>query len=285
MVAETMKSNSTANLEMKSNETSCSRRLSFAAFAVALAALHSSCGTAKPGAWAKIQSDGLIPYLVESQSASMEKPELVEADSSSLVSNSTLLLQEPRFGSELVTAQAVAGKPGFVYSPHTAELLQVDVRDYRPGEQVRCPYTKRSFVVPGARMFLEVPRHETQIASAPVEETNPPEGDAKPLIVAPQKDDAFTANDHPANDPVLEPKRIQIATGPEKIPSGLDLIAPPTKAPGDDVPVGRWVPGKPNYVYSPFAASNQVVDVEGHAPGTKVKCPYTGKVFAVPARN
>ena len=48
------------------------------------------------------------------------------------------------------------------------------------------------------------------------------------------------------------------------------------------VPVGKRVPGKANYVYSPFASSNQVVDIEGHSPGTKVKCPYTGKVFAVP---
>ena len=48
------------------------------------------------------------------------------------------------------------------------------------------------------------------------------------------------------------------------------------------MPVGRRVPGKPNYVYSPFAASNQVVDVEGHAPGSKVKCPYSGKIFEVP---
>jgi hypothetical protein len=42
------------------------------------------------------------------------------------------------------------------------------------------------------------------------------------------------------------------------------------------------VPGKPGFVYSPFDKTAGVVDVQGMAPGTKVKCPYTGKVFIVP---
>ncbi|MEM9478496.1 MAG: hypothetical protein AAGA58_02415 [Verrucomicrobiota bacterium] len=51
---------------------------------------------------------------------------------------------------------------------------------------------------------------------------------------------------------------------------------------GDNLPSGTPVPGKPNYVYSPFAKKNQIVDVQGMAPGTKVRCPYTGKLFLVP---
>jgi hypothetical protein len=68
----------------------------------------------------------------------------------------------------------------------------------------------------------------------------------------------------------------------EKFPTSRDLLGAPGQGEAG-IPVGRRVPGKPNYVYSPFALSNQVVDVEGYAPGTKVKCPYTGKIFAVPA--
>jgi hypothetical protein len=42
------------------------------------------------------------------------------------------------------------------------------------------------------------------------------------------------------------------------------------------------VPGKPGFVYSPFDKTAGVVDVQGMAPGTKVTCPYAGKVFIVP---
>ncbi|MEM0896802.1 MAG: hypothetical protein AAGJ79_07930 [Verrucomicrobiota bacterium] len=59
--------------------------------------------------------------------------------------------------------------------------------------------------------------------------------------------------------------------------------AKPAPAPSDDLPSGTPVPGKPNYVYSPFAKKNQIVDVQGLEPGTKVRCPYTGKLFRVPA--
>jgi hypothetical protein len=41
------------------------------------------------------------------------------------------------------------------------------------------------------------------------------------------------------------------------------------------------VPGKKNLVESPFSPG-KYVDVEGFAPGTEVKDPYTGKIFLVP---
>jgi len=56
---------------------------------------------------------------------------------------------------------------------------------------------------------------------------------------------------------------------------------PVTPAPAT-TPYGVKVPGKTGFVYSPFDKTAGVVDVQGMAPGTKVKCPYTGKVFIVP---
>jgi hypothetical protein len=47
-------------------------------------------------------------------------------------------------------------------------------------------------------------------------------------------------------------------------------------------PYGIKVNGKPGFVYSPYDKAAGIVDVQGMAPGTKVKCPYTGKVFIVP---
>jgi hypothetical protein len=47
-------------------------------------------------------------------------------------------------------------------------------------------------------------------------------------------------------------------------------------------PTAKAVPGKPGYVFSPFDAEEKYVDVSGYASGTKVKDPWTDKIFIVP---
>jgi hypothetical protein len=42
----------------------------------------------------------------------------------------------------------VAGKPGFVTSPYKPYAGYVDVRGFTPGEQVKCPYSGKIFLVP-----------------------------------------------------------------------------------------------------------------------------------------
>jgi hypothetical protein len=49
-----------------------------------------------------------------------------------------------------------------------------------------------------------------------------------------------------------------------------------------EFPTAKAVAGKPGYVFSPFDASGRYVDVSGYAPGTKVKDPWTDKIFVVP---
>ena len=53
-------------------------------------------------------------------------------------------------------------------------------------------------------------------------------------------------------------------------------------APDPDLPFGIAVPGRPGYVYSPYADRSHMVDVTGLAAGMEVKCPYSGKIFRVP---
>jgi hypothetical protein len=46
-------------------------------------------------------------------------------------------------------------------------------------------------------------------------------------------------------------------------------------------PTAKAVPDKPGYVFSPFDSS-RYVDVSGYTPGSKVKDPWTDKIFIVP---
>ena len=50
---------------------------------------------------------------------------------------------------------------------------------------------------------------------------------------------------------------------------------------GTKFPTAKPVEGKPGYVYSP-SDPTKYVDVSGYAPGSKVKDPYSGKIFLVP---
>ena len=50
----------------------------------------------------------------------------------------------------------------------------------------------------------------------------------------------------------------------------------------ENFPTAKSVPGKAGYVFSPFDSEGRYVDVSGFAPGTKVKDPWTDKIFLVP---
>lgn len=55
-----------------------------------------------------------------------------------------------------------------------------------------------------------------------------------------------------------------------------------TVAEKSSLPYAKPVPGKAGYVFSPYDKNGGYVDVTGFAPGSKVKDPYSGKVFLVP---
>jgi hypothetical protein len=73
---------------------------------------------------------------------------------------------------------------------------------------------------------------------------------------------------------------------PESKPAPADHkpeVAAPSRPPASqlDFPTAKPVEGKPGYVYSPFDPG-KYVDVSGYTPGSKVKDPYSGKIFLVP---
>ena len=73
-----------------------------------------------------------------------------------------------------------------------------------------------------------------------------------------------------------------VMTRKEAAQSSTSVSSSRASAPSTAFPTGKLVPGKPGYVFSPFDKEGRYVDVSGFAPGTKVKDPWTDKIFLVP---
>lgn len=101
------------------------------------------------------------------------------------------------------------------------------------------------------------PAASTQVASAPQSRRNA---------------DTTRSQKTPRTTP---PVAHRDTTQPEPKPSS------PTQA-FSTFPTAKAVPDKPGYVFSPFDSSGRYVDVSGYTPGTKVKDPWTDKIFVVP---
>jgi hypothetical protein len=103
------------------------------------------------------------------------------------------------------------------------------------------------------------PAASTQVASAP-----------QPR----RKADTTTSQKPPRTTP---PVAYNETTQPEP------RTSPPGQTSSTSVfPTAKAVPDKPGYVFSPFDSSGRYVDVSGYTPGTKVKDPWTDKIFVVP---
>ncbi len=71
------------------------------------------------------------------------------------------------------------------------------------------------------------------------------------------------------------------ATGTKSQPKTSDDQAAKSHPQGQ-FPTATRVPDKPGYVISPFDPKKRYVDVSGYTPGSRVKDPWTDKIFIVP---
>ena len=131
----------------------------------------------------------------------------------------------------------------------------------------------------------EEPQTTTTATSVASNATNPP--GTTPQTTTPQytissppaatSERSVTAEKHASTPPVSTSP-----TGRENASSNPKASPTPQTASQTQFPYGKPVPGKPGYVYSPFDRNGGYVDVTGYSPGSKVKDPYTGKIFLVP---
>jgi hypothetical protein len=90
----------------------------------------------------------------------------------------------------------------------------------------------------------------------------------------------------PAVDPTPakpEPPKTADAPATTTTPAATTPTTPPAPATtGNKPPYGKPVPGHKGFVTSPYDGSAGMIDVRDIAPGTKVRDPYTSKIFLVP---
>lgn len=78
------------------------------------------------------------------------------------------------------------------------------------------------------------------------------------------------------------PAHRQVATSKPTPKRTMPSATPRPSATAAQYPVAKSVPGKPGYVFSPFDPNGGYVDVTGYSSGSKVKDPYSQKIFLVP---
>ena len=153
----------------------------------------------------------------------------------------------------LVIAEAVIGGPGLVLSPHAPGLL-VNVQKFSSGDEVICPHTGLSFIVPDNVEPVFVANAEDM-----------PTG--MPLTEIPEDLDSNTTRDKTDRAEVTKDEGNAQRVVEEPKPDGLIAIR---------------VRGKENQVFSPYTKRNYIVDITGLKSGDKARCPYTGRIFVIP---
>jgi hypothetical protein len=78
----------------------------------------------------------------------VEQPRVNAAPPTSSSQTTRMPPPAPLAPKEYPVGTPVTGKPGFVTSPYKPYAGYVDVRGFSPGEQVKCPYSGKIFLVP-----------------------------------------------------------------------------------------------------------------------------------------
>lgn len=185
-------------------------------------------------------------------------------------------------GPSIPVGKVVVGRPGFVFSPFTDQSKFVDVAGLTSGTTVRCPYSGKLFLVPTMGDTGVAP-----IGPEPDPTPAKPAGDAPMVLAAPKpKPEA----PEPKSKPMAKSEP-EINTEPEPAPNAEPGDATAEEKTTDHAvedagnampaPYAKRADSKPGYVVSPYG--NFLVDVRGKRPDSVTRCPFTGKLFKVPA--
>ena len=153
-------------------------------------------------------------------------------------------------------------------------LLTFTVFGCRTAENVAS--TSAAVVTAPVHLFRHGERSTTEptvYEGQPVE-AMPPQPTATPLR-SPQ-----TVTSSTTTWPLSQPDETRPLTAVTPRPSATPRSSSSNSA--AQFPVAKAVPGKPGYVFSPYDPNGGYVDVTGYQSGSKVKDPYSQKIFLVP---
>jgi hypothetical protein len=153
-----------------------------------------------------------------------------------------------------------------------AFLLSVAVCSCRTAENVAS--TSAAVVTAPAHFVSKKLRGEPETMDTTVYENQPVETTPPPPQPAPSRSPrTITSTTTAAAPPQQSETRTSTsATSPQSASTN----------PAAQFPVAKPVPGKPGYVFSPYDPNGGYVDVSGYPPGSKVRDPYSQKIFLVP---
>ncbi len=120
----------------------------------------------------------------------------------------------------------------------------------------------------------EQPTTETTVYEGQPVEAMPPQASATPL--RPSRTVTSTTSASPPSQPDETRPSTAVTPRPSATPRSSSSNA------AAQFPVAKPVPGKPGYVFSPYDPNGGYVDVSGYPSGSKVKDPYSQKIFLVP---
>ena len=120
----------------------------------------------------------------------------------------------------------------------------------------------------------EQPTTETTVYEGQPVEAMPPQASATPF--RPSRTVTSTTSASPPSQPDEPRPSTAVTPWPSATPRSSSSNA------AAQFPVAKPVPGKPGYVFSPYDPNGGYVDVTGYQSGSKVKDPYSQKIFLVP---
>ena len=152
-------------------------------------------------------------------------------------------------------------------------LLSVAVCGCRTAENVAS--TSAAFITaPAHYVSRKLGGEQTETTDTTVYENQPVETAPPPPQPSPRTiTSTTTASSPPQQD---ETQSTSATSHPSATPRSLSTNS------AAQFPVAKAVPGKPGYVFSPYDPNGGYVDVSGYPSGSKVKDPYSQKIFLVP---
>jgi hypothetical protein len=138
---------------------------------------------------------------------------------------------------------------------------------------------------PKAPATAEVPAKKPGAGDAAVAATvDPRAGNDDFWRLAMERYKPSATEDPPPADAAMPSAPVAAASTPAPVSEAPPAVKPPPALVPASVPFGIRIPGQPGLVKSPYDPDGKSVDVRDFAPGQMVRCPYSGKIFRVPAR-